>query len=174
MEQAGIDLLFVIDPKNLNWLIGFRGKSYQEFQCLFFPLEDEPLTLICRKAEEAELGELTLADDVRGWSGQEPEDPIDLLHAIVGERGWGERRIGLEAPYYYLSAQDFLKIQTILGDAIALDATSLVEDLKLVKSPAEIAMHRRAAAIADRAMHAAVSAIHEGVTEFEVAGVVYL
>jgi len=45
MAEAGIDVLLVIDPKNLNWLIGFRAKSYQEFQCLVFPLEDEPLTI---------------------------------------------------------------------------------------------------------------------------------
>jgi len=106
MAEAGIDVLLVIDPKNLNWLIGFRAKSYQEFQCLVFPLEDEPLTIICRQAEVAELTDLTLADEVRGWSGQEPEDPIDVLAEVLRARGDLSRRVGAECPYYYLSAQD--------------------------------------------------------------------
>ncbi|MDX6377934.1 MAG: Xaa-Pro dipeptidase, partial [Gaiellaceae bacterium] len=83
MEDAGCDVLLIIEPKNINWLIGFRAKSYQEFQCLVFPLEDEPLTVICRQAEVAELTDLTLADEVRGWSGQEPEDPVDVLGDVL-------------------------------------------------------------------------------------------
>ncbi len=173
MEEAGIDVLLVVDPKNLNWLIGFRAKSYQEFQCLVFPLEDEPLTIICRQAEVAELTDLTLADEVRGWSGQEPEDPVDVLADVLRAGGYLGRRVGVECPYYYLSAQDHAKVVALLGDAYALDATSLVEPLKLVKSPAELALIRRAAGIADRGMHAAVQAIREGASEFDVAAALY-
>ncbi len=173
MEAAGCDVLIVIDPKNLHWLIGYRAKCYQEFQCLVFGLDDDPLTMICRKAEVAELTDLTLADEVRGWSGQEPEDPIDVLAGVLRERGYLGRRVGVECPYYYLSPQDHLKIVALLGDALVLDATSLVEQLKLVKSPAELALIRRAAGIADRAMHAAVVSIREGVSEFDVAAALY-
>jgi Xaa-Pro dipeptidase len=173
MEQAGVDVLLVIDPKNLNWLIGFRAKSYQEFQCLVFPLDDRPLSIVCRKAEVAELSDLTLADDVRGWSGQEPQDPVDVLMDLLAERGDLRRRIGLEVPYYYLSPQDHAKLTARLGEALVMDATGLVESLKLVKSPAELAMIRRAAAIGDRAMHAAVHAIREGASEFDVVAALY-
>src|SRR4051794_3449860 len=173
MQAAGIDVLLAVDPKNLNWLIGFRAKSYQEFQCLVFPLEDEPLTMLCRKAEVAELTDLTLADEVRGWSGQEPEDPVDVLADVLRSRGYLSKRVGVECPYYYLSAQEHAKIVALLGDAYALDATSLVEPLKLVKSPAELALIRRAAGIADRGMHAAVLAIREGASEFDVAAALY-
>ena len=62
---------------------------------------------------------------------------------------------------------------TASNDAYALDASSLVEPLKLVKSPAELALIRRAAAIGDRAMHAAVLAIREGASEFDVAAALY-
>ncbi|MEA2468982.1 MAG: Xaa-Pro dipeptidase [Thermoleophilaceae bacterium] len=173
MEDAGCDVLLIIEPKNINWLIGFRAKSYQEFQCLVFPLEDEPLTIICRMAEVAELTDLTLADEVRGWSGREPGDPVDVLSDVLRERGHLTRRVGVECPYYYLSAQDHAKITALLGDAYALDATSLIEPLKLVKSPAELALIRRAAGIADRGMHAAVLAIREGASEFDVAAALY-
>jgi Xaa-Pro dipeptidase len=173
MERQGVDVLLVVDPRNLHWLVAFRAKSYQEFQCLVFPLEDEPLAMVCRKAEVAELSDLTLVDDVRGWSGQEPEDPIDALFDLLRERGLLGRRFGLEVPYYYLSPQDHAKIVSRLDASLVHDATTLVEGLKLVKSPAEIALIRRAAAIGDRAMHAAVGAVRVGASEFDVAAALY-
>ena len=169
MAERGIDLLLCIDPKHLNYLIGFRGKSYQEFQCLFFPIEEAPLTFIVRDAEVFEMSDLTLADDVRGWGGREPGDPIDLFKRVMEEKGLRSRRVGLEVPYYYLSAHDYLKIRDYLGESLALDATTLVESLKLAKSPAEIAMIRRASEIADLAMQASVDAIADGASELEVA-----
>ena len=173
MQAEGIDLLVCIDPKNLNYLIGFRGKCYQEFQCLFFPLEEGPLTMCVRDAEVAEMSDLTLADEVRGWGGREPGDPMDLFAAVVEEKGYKARRIGLEVPYYYLGAHDYLSIQAILGDSLAVEVSSMVESLKLVKSPAELDMMRRASDIADIAMQATVDAIHAGASELEVTAEIY-
>src|ERR1700750_1522277 len=79
MHDAGLDLLLVVNPRNLNYLIGFAAKSYQEFQCLLFAREPGPLTMLCRLAEVTELSDLTLADAVHGYSGRFPEDPIDVL-----------------------------------------------------------------------------------------------
>ena len=61
------------------------------------------------------------------------------------------------------------KIKALLGDTLVTEATHLIEDLKLVKSPAELGYIRRAAAIADVAMQTAVETIAEGKTELEVA-----
>lgn len=173
MEAQGIDLLLCIDPKNLNYLIGFRGKCYQELMCLFFTLEEGPLTLILRDSEVFEMSDLTLADDVRGWGGQEPGDPVERFKEVVREKGYGSRRIGLEVPGHYLSPSDYVQIKAFLGDAMVVDATGLVESLKLVKSPRELEMIRRAASIADLAMQATVDAIHEGASEFEVTADTY-
>ena len=51
MEKAGIDLLLVIHPVNINYLIGSRHKSYLVFQCLFFTLEPGPLTMMTKLAD---------------------------------------------------------------------------------------------------------------------------
>src|SRR5205823_5812745 len=61
----------------------------------------------------------------------------------------------------------------LLGAALVAEPNNLVHDLKLVKSPAEIALIREAARIADHAMEACVGAFCEGRTELEVAGAVY-
>ena len=51
MESAGIELLLVIAPIHINYLIGATAKGYQEFQVLFFPLEPGPLIIQSRLPE---------------------------------------------------------------------------------------------------------------------------
>lgn len=169
MRKADIDLLMVLHPVNINYLVGCRAKGYQEFQCLFFTLEPGPLTLLTRITEVAELTDLSLATGVRGW-GREPEDPVDVAEQIMIEKGYLKRRIGLEIPRYHITVPEYLKLKDFLGKALVMDATRLVEELKFVKSPAELAYIRKAASIADMAMRTMVEVAKEGVSELEVAG----
>ncbi len=170
IEAAGIDLLLVTSPVNINYLIGCRAKGYQELQVLFFTLEDGPLTVMTRLGDEAELIDLTLADEVRGYAGTHPQDPMDMVEEIMTGKGFLKRRIGLEVPYYYLGAHDYVRFKEMLGDALVTEATHLIEDLKLSKSPAELAYICKAASILDAAMETGVEAIAAGATELEVAG----
>ena len=80
------------------------------------------------------------------------------------------RRIGLEVPRYYISGHEYVGVKEVLGDALVMDGSLLIDDLKLVKSPAEIAYIRKAAGIADAAMRTMVDVTREGMTELEIAG----
>jgi len=119
------------------------------------------------------LTDLSLAEDIRGWGGREPEDPVDVFTAIIREKNFLSRRVGLEVPEFYMHPYNYERIKEILGDALKSDASSLIHDLKLVKSAAELAYIRRASEIADLAMQAGVDAVAEGVSEMEVAAEVY-
>ncbi len=169
MERQGIDLLLVIQPANVAWLIGARHKAYQELQCLFFTLEEAPLTFLTRLADVAEVEDLSLAEEVRGWAGREPEDPVEAVRRMLDEKGWRGRRIGLEAPRYYLDVHDYLGLHEMLGEALKMDATMLIEPMKWAKSAAEVAYIRKAAEIADAAQRTMVEVCKVGMTEFEVA-----
>ncbi len=115
MEKEGVDLLLVISPANIHYLIGSRCKSFQEFQCLFFTLEPGPLTIIMQLAEVAEYTDHSLAEDMRGWGGREPENPIEVVKRVMEEKGYFKRRVGLEVPYYYLDVHDYVKLKDLLG-----------------------------------------------------------
>ena len=72
---AGLDWLLVIHPMSLHWLIGAEAKSYQAFQCLLVSAKRSPLVMFTRLSERCEFVEDSLADEVIGWSGPEPEVP---------------------------------------------------------------------------------------------------
>ncbi|MCP5085733.1 MAG: hypothetical protein GY952_02860, partial [Rhodobacteraceae bacterium] len=83
MEAAGIDLLLVVAPQNINYLIGTPAKGYQTFAMLFFPLDPGPLAVISRLPEKPMLEAESLADDVRGFGEPAEEDWMIVVKQIM-------------------------------------------------------------------------------------------
>lgn len=173
IADSGLDWLLVFHPVSMHWLIGTEAKSYQAFQCLLVSAEATPLVMITRAAERQEFLDDSLIEDVRTWGGAEPEDPIDVFRRLIDEMGLRRKRIGMEVPAYYLHPHHYVRIKEMLGGALVSEATNLVNDLKLVKSPNEIALIREASRIADLGMDAGINAVAEGRSELEVSGDVY-
>jgi Xaa-Pro dipeptidase len=171
--EAGLDWLIIFHPVSIHWLIGAETKSYQAFQCLAVSAEHRPLVMFTRESERCEFENDTRADEVVGWGGGEPEDPVDAFAHLANRLGLGRARVGMEVPAYYLHPHHYVRLKALLGAALAGEPSNLVHDLKLVKSPAEIALIREAARIADHAMQACVDTFREGLTELQVAGAVY-
>ena len=69
-------------------------------------------------AEVPEVTDLSLAGDIRGWGGREPEDPVDVFEAIIKEKNFLNRLIGLEVPEFYMHPYNYARIKTILGNAL--------------------------------------------------------
>src|SRR6266496_1549745 len=114
---AGLDWLLVIHPMSLHWLIGTEAKSYQTFQCLLLSAKPDLLVMFTRLSERCELVEDSLADEVIGWGGPEPEDPLEAFRALVDRFGLRRGRVGLfffnDSPpteIYTLSLHDALPI----------------------------------------------------------------
>lgn len=173
MRQQQIDVLLVFSPINIMYLTGAAAKAYQTFQCLVFTMEDRPSTLMLRLGDVAEMQDLSLCDEVRGGDGRKQEDPVEALKSILSEKGLLSSRIGIELPTYYLSVHNYLKIVDTLSEARISDQTFLIERLKFVKSPAELAYIRQAAEVADIGMDTIAAALKAGATEREVAAVAH-
>lgn len=168
MEDAGIELLLVVAPQNINYLIGTPAKCYQTFTLMFFPLEPGPISIVGRLAEVPMLEAESLADDVRGYGEPAEEDWSTVVKQVIVDHGYGDLRIGLEVPEYYLHALDYQRLHTLLGDTLLMNATNLVGEIKLVKSQAEIDYVRQSAAILDKAMTTCRNSLAPGKTEREV------
>jgi Xaa-Pro dipeptidase len=81
--------------------------------------------------------------------------------------------VGIEVPGYYLHPHHYVRLRDMLGAALVAEPTNLIHDLKLVKSPAELAYIRKAAAIADIAMDAFARELRAGRSELSIAGRIY-
>lgn len=173
VAEAGLDWMILFHPVSIHWLTGSDAKSYQAFQCLFVSAEERATVMLTREAERAEFEEDALVDQLETWGGPEPEDPIALFERIAGRLNLRRGRVGIEVPAYYLHPHHYLKVKAVLGAALVAEPSHLVHDLKMVKSPAELAYIRRSAEIADAAMAVFADSLRAGVSELAIAGGVY-
>ncbi len=167
MHDSGVDLLILNQPEHYNWLSGYDPTSVFYHQSLIVPAAPEPLTVICNKAELALCEETCWVGDVRVvWTH---EDQTARTLEVLRERGLLEaRRIGLNLMSYHLRPRFALELREALAPAAIVDVTAAMDDLRLVKSPAEIEYLRRAARVADIGVSAGIEAIAPGVSDCEV------
>ncbi len=105
MRAQEIELLLLCQPEHYNWLSGYEPTSAFYFQALIVPLaENEPLTLLCNKAELLLCEETCWVSDVRAvWTH---EDQIARLLEVLCERDLaGARPIGVNLSSYHFKAR---------------------------------------------------------------------
>ncbi len=178
MEKAGLEVLVVVDPANINYLTGYDAQSYYVDQAVILALEAEEPLWIGRRMDVA-CAKFTTWLSPQNMMGY-PEDlvnsrlkhPMSYMAGVLKEKGLGNRIIGIEmdAPHFTPRAYEALK--TNLPNAKFQDACLLVSWVRNVKSPAEIALMKKAGVIADKVMQAAVDTIQVGVRECDAAAAV--
>lgn len=168
MRSQHVELLLLTQPEHYNWLSGYEPTSAFYFQALIVPVrEDAPLTLLCNKAELLLYEETCWVSDVRVvWTHQ---DQVASLMGVLRELELdGARRIGVNLSSYHLQARYALGLTRALPHAEIVDVCGALDDLRLIKSPAEIALLRRAAHVADLGVTAGIDAIRAGVDDRKV------
>lgn len=168
-----MDWLLVIHPVSIRWLTGSDAKSYQEFQCLLISAKPGPIVVLTRDGERNEFRDDALVDELHTWGGGEPEDPIAALAGLAKRYGLPGTRIGMEVPSFYLHPHHYVRIQQLFESDLVAEATNLIHNLTLVKSPRELEYIREAARIADLAMERFAGCLTAGRSELELAGEVY-
>jgi len=172
MAAHGLDWLVCFHPVSIHWLTGAEAKSYQEFQCLLFPAEDDAIVVLTREGERNEFVDDARVDRLETWGGPEPEDPIERFAGLAADLGLGSARVGMEVPAYYLHPHHYARLREVLGPALVEEPSALVHDLKLVKSPTELGYIRKAAALADIGIEALRRALRPGQSELALAGAI--
>ena len=153
MTDEGLDAFVVNSPANVRYLTGFSGEGML--------VVDEDVTLcsdsryVVQAAEEAPW--MTVAADGGGHVGK--------AAARLAETG--AARVGFEAEA--LMYVGFEALGKSAPDAELVSTRGVIERLRAVKDPGEIALVRRAAAIADAAFAELRGRIEPGMTERQVA-----
>ncbi|MDW3117971.1 ectoine hydrolase DoeA [Roseovarius pacificus] len=173
METAGIDVLFVTDPSNQNWLTGYDGWSFYVHQGVVVLPDADPVWW--GRNQDANGGRRTvwMTDDrVMGYADNyvqstERHPMQDLAERLRG-MGMQDKRIGVEMDNYYFSAKAYAVLQAELPDATFVDATALVNWQRAVKSDEELVFIRKAAAISEKIMDGLLERVEPGVPKNEV------
>ncbi|MGD8626470.1 MAG: Xaa-Pro peptidase family protein [Anaerolineae bacterium] len=157
-RQHDLDLFLVSAEDSIYYL---TGVTYVPLERPFFILvrPDQPAELLVPALEQEHLAAAPNVGRVHHyWDYPSPPGV-----------GWPERLLEL------LGSTAGLGVEPTLPQEIAVQLSSLsprvlplIEELRLVKSPAEVEMLRRAAAYADLGMEKIVAASYHGVSEIEI------
>lgn len=151
MADRGLDGLLVFRQESMFWLTGYDTFGYVYFQCLYLGA-DGRMTLFTRAPDLRQARHTSVIEDIRVWVDKEGATPGDQLCDILDGHGCGGRKLGIEWEAYGLTANNGRMVDAALDGFCTLkDASRLVSELRLVKSPAELEYVRRAAALADEA-----------------------
>lgn len=161
-----LDGLLAFQPETVTWLTGFFTRGYGSFQLAVIPADGAPI-LICRDVEEYYLDTTCIFKGRAMWS--DSDDPVTIAaEAIAGMLG-AEAKVGIEAAAWPLSVARYEALCAALPGYGFHDESSLAATMRLIKSPAEIALQRRAAKAAEAGMRAAIDIAGIGVSEREIA-----
>jgi Xaa-Pro dipeptidase len=171
MEERGLTALLLASPEDIYYLLGVNHLGYFAVTLLVLPIDGPPL-LVARGMEAPTVEvQAPHAVHVAYEDGQHPAGrAVEALRRAGAASG---RRIGVDRSTMYLPLEVWGRIRDGLPDVGWTDASDLVAQRRMVKSPREIAHVRRSAAISDRALQAGLDAAGPGITEREVAAAIY-
>ena len=181
MRDQGLSALIVTDPANIYYLTGYNAWSFYTPQLLFVPASG-PLTLFMRDmdARGASHPSWLPPEDIVGYPEryvQRPHiHPFDWVAFALRQR-WEVARastspVGVEMDSHFFSPRAFRALVNGVPEWRLVDSFELVNWIRAIKSPAEIALMRRAAEVTTEAMEAALATIGEGVGQHEVAAAI--
>ncbi len=171
LQGAGLDAVVCVGPELLYYFTGYDAHTHFSQQALIIGARDAEPTLIHRDVDEGNALESAWARDRRVYH-HGPDDPAQLVAQACRERAAGGGRIGLCLNSYALPASNGLALLEALKPLEVADASALMEGLRLVKSPAEVALIREAGRFAEAGLDAARSSLRPGITEIQAAGAI--
>ena len=165
LKARGLDLLIATPSTNYEYLTGYNPGRSERLIALLLPLAGAP-AIVCPSFELERIKRHSVITDLHGW--EEQEDPHALVRETVRRLrpGSGRGAIALESSTAY---QTFRRLGAALPGWKFVDAAPVTERLRVIKSPEEVALLRRAIAITLDAMAATFAQLAVGATEVLVA-----
>ncbi len=176
LAADGLDAIYVTHPANLTYLTGYDmiWNHLRSLTGVLIRADSDTTVFFDERAHTTivfttpEIREIVWLDD------SSYVESIDVIARELAACGLGKAAIGIEKWGYspHASVVDALEQRIQSLGAKVVDASFLVEEIRFVKSPLEVAHVRKAATIADEAMAAARDAMRPGITETELEGVI--
>lgn len=202
MAERGLDACLITCPENIYYLTGLDHMGYFAFQALALPADGEP-RLITRAMERAVVRDMAPDLLHRGYpdgsfapTGHNPRQPVargaetmepgprpqmgtDEPPAVavtartLSDMGLQDRRVGLEKSTNFLPPAITEGLRQRLPDTDFVDASGLVDALRIRQSEHELDCTRAAARISDDMMLAAIATAGVGVNKRDVMASIY-
>ncbi len=170
MAEKGLKGLFITEGRNYTYFSGgTRDNSNARPHAMILPLEGDPVAIIQRFPEWNRRKGIWF-DDVRIYDTMFGL-PLEMTVEVMKEKGMGEGLVGVELGHEQklgMDTDDFLKLKELLPKVEFVGAADVLWDIRMIKSPEEVARSRRACEITIMAYEALFPGLYEGMMEKEI------
>src|SRR5262245_26867138 len=150
---AGLDALLVTPSADLRYLTGYNAPPLERLTCLVLPATGQPTLIVPRLERPAAEASPAPATGVRIVDHLDGTDPYPLVQAaLTSALGRTAQAVGLGNRMW---AEQVLALRAALPDTAQRLAGAVLRELRMRKSPAEVAALRAAGAAID-AVHTAM------------------
>jgi len=173
MEDLSLDGLLLFKIEDMYWLCGFESDGFCIFHNMFIGTKGA-LTHVARPADLASVSYTSICEDVRISPDSEHVTRSSCIKDVLASHGMQGKRIGIQVDTMGLTPRLFLEIgDTLSGwcDLVVVD--DFIRELRLVKSPQELAYFRKAGRIMDRVMAKVIEATYPGAYEGDIYATFY-
>ena len=166
LGQHELDGILISVPESIYYLTGLDHWGFFAAHVLVLNRDGE-MGLVCRAMEKITVD--NQVTNARFYGHKDHEELSDHVLKAMGDLGLTGGRVGIEKRSLFLTPRHAELIQA--GDQRAewLDASGIIDDLRLVQSPLERGYTRKAARVADLGTLAAIEAVRDGASDYEVA-----
>lgn len=164
LAAQGGDLYLTTQPENIFYLTGQQSPGYYVMQCLCVPV-DGPEFLILRGLESYNARANTYLTDIEPYA--DGVSPGSALAASLKRRGFAGRKILADKSAWFLTVQIYEALVAAIGPVG--DGSGLVEELRRIKSSAELACIDESGRITDAGMVEGLSVVAAGISENDIA-----
>ncbi|MGC4892883.1 M24 family metallopeptidase [Micromonospora sp. DT31] len=158
---AGLDALLLTPGSDLRYLTGYDARAGERLTCLVLPVEGDP-TLIVPVLERPDAE----AAPGRGYRIVDHADGVDPWPLVRAALPGPVRAVGLADRMW---AQQVLALRAVLPDAAQRLASDVLREMRIRKSPAEVAALAEAGAAIDAVHRRMGQWLRPGRTERDVA-----
>ncbi|MEO0399931.1 MAG: Xaa-Pro peptidase family protein [Pseudomonadota bacterium] len=188
MAERGIDTVIVTEAANMSYLTGFTSTLWYHPVFVVLSVQEDKPYWIGREFTDKPAAEITTylpSDRIIGYpetlashflvdeETRTTKDPMGFLVNFLKEKGWAKGRVGVEMASRLLSYPQVTSLLRQLSGVDVVDATTLVDWCRFVKSDVEIQCMREAGKIASHSMSVTLANINDAARQCDVASVAY-
>ncbi|WP_427111869.1 M24 family metallopeptidase [Megasphaera sueciensis] len=172
MAHRKLDIFLVNTPENVFYLTGHKSPGYYMYMCLVIPMNGE-VTLVLRRGELGNAGTFSWLGSDALVAYDDTDDPLQKTIDVIHQKGGQKSKIGVEYTSWFLTTKNYLGLKEKLEGSEIVDASGIVEQGRLIKSPKEIEYIEQAGKICNAAMQKAFATVRVGNTENDVAAAIF-
>ncbi len=165
MAEQKLDAMLLFAQESMYWLTGYDTFGFCFFQCLVVKSDGSHM-LMTRSADLRQARQTSNIENIVIWADRDNANPAADLRELLNDLDLLGKRIGVEYQTHGLTAANGRKLdEQLAAFGQIVDASGLVDKLRVLKSPAEIVYARKAAELGDEALNAALKLIKAGADE---------